>query len=181
MATLATLSVLAAVERDPQFQLLPDEAELIWGAVAFFTLLAIMWKTVFPKIGQVLDERAARIQGQMEEAEALRVEAEQLRRQYQEQLAGARAEADQILEDARQQADRSRADALARADQEAAALLARAREDAEAERGRLVQDLRDQVANLSVELAGRIVQRELDPDRHRELVDQYITELSGLN
>jgi F-type H+-transporting ATPase subunit b len=178
---MTTLTLLAATGRDPEFQLLPDFAELLWGAVAFFALLAIMWKLVFPKIGQLLDERAARIQGQMEEAEAVRVDAEQLRRQYEEQLAGSREEADRIVEEARGQAERLRADIVAKAEEEAAALVARAREDAEAERGRLMQDLRGQVANLSVELAGKIVQRELDPARHRELVDQYISELSGMN
>jgi F-type H+-transporting ATPase subunit b len=172
---------LVETGRDPEFQLLPDLAELIWGAVAFFLLLAFMWKFVFPKIGQVLDERSARIQGQMEEAEAIRVEAEQLRRQYEEQLADARNQADRIIQESRDQAERLRADIVARAEEEAAQLVARAREDVEAERGRLVQDLRTQVGNLSVELAGRIVQRELDPERHRELVDQYINELSGLS
>jgi F-type H+-transporting ATPase subunit b len=179
MRMLAT--VVLAVERDPDLQLLPDFAELLWGAVAFALLMAFLFRFVFPRFRQTLDERSARIQGQIEEAEAVRGEAEQLRKQYEEQLADARSEASSIVEEARQQAERLRQDVLARAEEEAQQIVARAREEAEADRGRLVQELRSQVATLSVELASRIVQRELDEAQHRELVDQYINELSGMN
>jgi F-type H+-transporting ATPase subunit b len=183
MRYFATLPlVLAAVENgDEGLQLLPDFAELLWGAVAFAILMGfLIWK-VFPGLNRTLDERAALIQGRIEEAESTRQEADQLREQYTEQLADARNQANTIVEEARADAERVRADILAKAEQEATQIKARAREDLDAERGRLVQDLRGQVATLSVELAGKIVQKELDETRHRELVDQYINELSGLN
>ena len=182
MRTLAAIPLVLAVEgRDPELQLLPDFPELLWGVVAFSLLMAFLFTFVFPKLNRTLDERSAKIQGQIEEAEAVRGEAEQLRKQYEEQLADARSEANKVIEDAREQAERLRQDVLAKAEEEAAQIVSRAREDAEADRGRLVQELRGQVATLSVELAGRIVQRELDEAQHRELVDQYINELSGLN
>ncbi len=182
MRTLATIPLVLAVEgRDPDLQLLPDFPELLWGFVAFSLLMAFMFTFVFPRLNRTLDERSAKIQGQIEEAEAVRGEAEQLRSQYEKQLADARNEANRIIDDAREQAERLRQDALAKAEEEASLITARAREEAEADRGRIVQELRGQVAALSVELAGRIVQRELDEAQHRELVDQYINELSGLN
>lgn len=161
--------------------LLPDTAELIWGLFGFAALMAFMFWKVFPRLNETLEQRASRIQGQIEEAEQQREAAERLRAQYEEQLADARNEASRIIEEAREQAERIRADGAARAEEEAAQITARAREDVAAERGRLVSDLRGQVAALSVELAGKIVQRELDPARHEALVDQYINELSGLN
>ncbi|HEY8339623.1 MAG TPA: F0F1 ATP synthase subunit B [Egibacteraceae bacterium] len=176
--------VLAAAEGEEASGValvLPDAAELIWGAVAFVLLLAVLVWKVFPALNRMLEERAAKIQGQIEEAEAQRVEAEKLRRQYEEQLADARSEANRIVEAAREQAERVRADIVAKAEEEASQIVARARSDAEAERGRLIQDLRGQVATLSVQLASRIVQKELDAEQHRALVDQYINELSGLN
>lgn len=182
MSLLATTMVLAAEgDGGGSLELLPDQAELIWGIVAFAVLFAFMAKFAFPRINALLDERAARIQGQIEEAESQRNQAEQLRRQYESQLADARNQANQIVEDARGQAEQVRSDIVSRAEEEASQITARARADAEAERGRLVQDLRTQVASLSVELAGKIVQKELDPSQHQELVDQYINELSGLN
>ncbi|HVM18758.1 MAG TPA: F0F1 ATP synthase subunit B [Egibacteraceae bacterium] len=181
LATIQVVVLAAAEEGNPDQWLLPDFAELLWGFVAFALLMAFMSWKVFPKAGATLDERSARIQGQLEEAENQRQQAEQLRRQYEEQLADARNQGNTIVEDARAQAERVRADVLARAEEEAEQIRDRARADIEAERGRIVQDLRGQVATLSVELAGKIVQRELDPSQHRQLVDQYINELSGMN
>lgn len=174
--------VLAAAEgADPELQLLPAPAELIWGIVSFSILMVFMARFAFPRINTMLDERAAAIQGQIEEAESQRQEAERLRRQYEEQLADARNQAAEVIEEARRDAERVRGELTQRAEQEAEQILSRARDDAEASRARVVADLRNQVALASVELAGRIVQRELDPERHRALVDQYINELSGLN
>ena len=161
--------------------LFPDVAELIWGLVAFSILMFFMSKYVFPKMNTMLDERGARIQGQLEQAEATRQEAEQLRQQYSEQLAEARSEADRIREEAREDAERIRSERVSAAESEADAIRSDARDEAQAERGRVLADLRAQVATLSVDLASKIVQRELDADRHADLVDRYINELSSLN
>jgi F-type H+-transporting ATPase subunit b len=178
-AQILVLATEAGGEED--LQLLPAPAELIWGLVSFAILFFFMSRLAFPRINAMLDERTARIQGQIEEAESQRQEAERLRRQYEEQLAGARNQAGEIIEEARRDAERVRGDLVSRAEQEAEQIVSRARDDAEASRARVVADLRNQVALTSVELAGRIVQRELDPERHRELVNTYIDELSGLN
>ena len=186
MSVLNPFVVLAATEAPHEEPsgldlVLPATAELLWGLVGFALLMAILFKFVFPKMNTMLDERSAKIQGQMEEAESQRQQAEQLRRQYEEQLADARNQGNTLVEESRAQAERVRADVLAKAEEEAQQIRDRARADIDAERGRIVQDLRGQVATLSVELAGRIVQRELNPEQHRQLVDQYINELSGLN
>jgi F-type H+-transporting ATPase subunit b len=180
-AQLVVLAAAEAEERSGLSAILPDMAELVWGAVGFTILFVALSKFAFPKLGQMLDQRAALIQGQIDEAEGQRVAAEQLRVQYEAQLTDARGTANGIVEEARAQAERLRADIVAKAEEEAALILAKAREDAEAERGRLVSELRGQVATISVELAGKIVQKELDANQHRALVDQYINELSGLN
>lgn len=180
---LLTTLVLATEEAgaEESLNILPETAELVYGFIAFAILFAVIWRVALPGLNKALEERGARIQGQLEEAEATRTEAEEVKRRYEAQLADARNQAGEIVEEARKQGERLRADVLAKAEDEAAQIVARAREDAEGTRTRLVTDLRAQVASASVDLAGRIVQRELDPAQHRALVDQYISQLSGLN
>lgn len=176
------LPVLATAEGvDPELQLLPAPAELIWGIVAFVLLFAVVSRFALPAMNRMLEERRARIQGQLEEAEQIRHDAEELRRQYQEQLRDARTKANEIVDKARSDAEKVREQKVKDADEEAQAIRQRARDDAEAERARLVQQLRTQVAALSVDLAGRIVHRELDEEQHRTLVDEYIDQLSSMN
>jgi F-type H+-transporting ATPase subunit b len=160
---------------------LPATAELIWGLVGFLILFAfVVWK-VWPTLNSMLEERQQAIQGKLEEAEQIRTEAEELRRQYAEQLRDARSRADQIIEEARNDAEQVREQKVAEAEDEAQTIRQRARDDAEAERGRVVQQLRGQVAALSVDLASAIVHRELDEEQHRQLVDDYIEQLSSMN
>ena len=87
---------------------LPDVAELVWGLVGFLILFAfVVWK-VWPTLNSMLEERQQAIQGKLEEAEQIRTEAEELRRQYAEQLRDARNRADQIIEEARSDAEPAR-------------------------------------------------------------------------
>lgn len=182
MKMWALMPVLATEEGgEESLSLLPEIPELVWGIIFFALLFAFLWKFALPRLGSTLDERAARIQGRLEEAESVRSEAEELRSQYQQRLSEAREEARSIVDEARQTGERRREELVSDAEEEAQQIRSQAREDAEAERGRVVQELRGQLAALSVELASKIVQKELDEEQHRDLVDLYINELSGLN
>lgn len=175
-----TSTIFLAVE-DTGLNLFPDTPELIWGLVAFLLLMAAMMKFVFPKLNQTLEDRSAAIQGKMEEADAKLDEAETAKRAYEEEIAESKGEANQIIEEARSTAESLRADIVARAEAEAAAIVERAQADIQAERDRVLQDLRAQVGTMSVQLASRIVERELDQRTHEGLVDEYIQRLSSQN
>jgi len=179
---LATTIILAVENGETTgINLLPDPSELVMGTVAFLLLIALMVKFVFPKANQAFEDRAAAIQGKMEEADAKLQEAEETKRTYEAGIADARGEADRIIEEARASAEALRADVVAKAEAEAAAIVERAQTDVAGERERVVQDLRAQVGAISVELAARIVERELDQATHEGLVDEYIQRLSSQN
>ena len=175
------LTVLALEEGMEGIELWPETPELIWGLVAFLLLMAAMFKLVFPKANQALDERTAAIQGKMEEADAKLAEAEEAKRNYEASIADARGEATSIIEEAKTTAESLRAEILAKAETEAAQIVQRAQGEIAAERDRAIQELRAQVGSLSVELAARIVERELDASSHEHLVDEYIERLSRQN
>lgn len=177
---MRTPAVLAATDNGG-IELLPETPELIWGFVAFALLMAFMFRVVFPRINQTLEARQEAIQGRITDAESAKDEAEQLRRRYEAQLDEARAKADELIAEARESAEAVRREAVARGEAEAAQIVARAREEVAAERDRVLSDLRSQVVALSADLASKIVEHEVDAARHADLVDRYITELSGSN
>ena len=180
---MATLLALVQEEHaeDATSVVLPAAAELVYGAIAFVLLFWLLSKFAFPKLNEALAQRNAQIQGKLEESESKLTEAEQIRRRYEEQLADARNESNRIIEEARQTADAMRRDILARAEQEAQAAVTRAQAEVGAERDRAVQALRQEVGALSLQLASRIVEKELDPRQHQVLIDQYIEQLSRSN
>lgn len=172
------LFVLAA-EEEAKNPILPDIAELIYGTIAFVLVFGVLWRFAFPALGKMLAERADKIQGNLERAEHSRQAAEQELAEYRAQLAGAREEANRIIEESRRTAEQMRRDVQAKAEQEAQATVARAQEEIRAERDRVFQDLRAQVGVIAVELAGRVVGESLDPDAHQRLIDEYIEQVAG--
>lgn len=159
--------------------LYPHASELIVGAIAFAILFAFMWKWVLPRIDALLEERRKRIQGQLEEAESARKEADRLQSQYREQIAGARGEANRIIEDARSTAEELRRDLQSKAEQQAQATVARAQDEIRAERDRVFQELRDQVGAIAVEVAERVVGEAIDRKAHERLIEESIDQLSS--
>jgi F-type H+-transporting ATPase subunit b len=177
VSTFALLAAVAAETNDPK-DLYPHWSELIVGAVAFFVLLVFMGKWVLPRVNTLLEQRRAKIVGQLEEAERTRREAEEMRSEYRKQLGSAREEANRIIEEARKTAEQLRRDIQANAEREAEATVARAQEAIGAERERAFDELRAQVASLAVDLAGIVVSRELDTKTHQRLIDEYIDKVA---
>ncbi len=159
---------------------LPEAAELLWGALAFLVVAFVLGKFAFPKIKEVIEAREKQIQGDLEGAEGAKVEAQKMLDEYKTQLGEARAEANRVIEEARQAAEQVRKDVVAKAEKDAEAIVARAGEQIEAERQRTVQELQGQIADLSIELAGKVVGRSVDAEAQRDMVDAYINEVSGM-
>jgi F-type H+-transporting ATPase subunit b len=159
--------------------LYPHWEELVVGALAFAILFFFMWKWVLPRLNTMLEDRRAKIQGELEKAETTRVEADQLLADYRAKLANARDESRHIVEEARQAADQLRMDIQATANDEAQATVVRAQEEIRAERDRVFQELRAQVGEIAVELAGRVVGQSLDASAHSRLIDDYIDQVTG--
>jgi F-type H+-transporting ATPase subunit b len=153
----------------------PALPELIWGGLAFLIVAFVLMKFAFPMIKKGLKAREDKIRGDLEGAEAARQEAEAEKARYLAQLAEARAEANRIVEEARAAAEPVRADVLARAEAEAAEIRSRAQEDIALARDRAYADLSQQVTELSIGLAERIVEHNLDRETQQALVESYIS------
>src|SRR5436190_132440 len=144
-------------------------------AVLFF----FMGRWVLPRVNQLLEEPRQKIQGELERAESTRVEADGMLADYRAQLADARDEGNRIIEDARQTAEQLRRDLQARAEQESESIVSRAQEEIRAERDRVFQELRQQVGEIAVDLAGRVVGQSLDKNSHERLIDEYIDQVAA--
>jgi len=153
---------------------------MVWGSIAFFTLFGfLLWKA-FPSINKVLADRQAKIREGLERSEQAKAEAEQLLEQYRRQLDEARGDAQKVIEEAKRTAESLRQDLVAQAEREAQEIVSRARADVAGEADRARQQLRAELANLSLELARRVIDRELSqPETQRQFVERTIAELAA--
>lgn len=161
--------------------LLPGGNEIAWGVASFAVLLVAVWKFGVPAVKNMEQAREDRIRNDLEGAEKAKGEAEAEKAQYLAQIADAKNEAGRLIEEARQAAETVRADLIARAEQEASDIRARAQADIANQTNQAMAQLRGDVAALSIDLAGRIVERNLDSDTNRQLVDSFIDQVSGSN
>ncbi len=179
-ALAQTLIVAAEEESDGGLGLLlPATPELIAGIIAFAIVFFFIWRWAVPAINKSLEDRQRAIGGQLADAEKAKAEAESLLGDYRAQLADARSKENEIIEAARSEAESLKADILAKANAEADQIVAKAREDAAAEKSRVLAEARSEVANLSIDLAEKVVGGSLDRTAQLGLVDRYIEELEG--
>jgi F-type H+-transporting ATPase subunit b len=158
--------------------ILPAASEILWGAVAFFALFALLAKVAMPAIRKTMDARSAKIAGDLGAAEKAKADGDKLVAEYQAKLADAKKESDRIIEEGRAQADQVRKDLIARAEADAAAIRAKAAEDLGVQSDRLKADLQTHVRSLSLDLAEKVVGANMTTDANSALVDRYIAELA---
>jgi F-type H+-transporting ATPase subunit b len=149
---------------------------LIAQLVNFLLLLFILSRFLYPRVVAMLDERAARVRESMERAEQVRQDAERMEAQFQERLAEARREGQQIVSNASQIAQRIQTEAQEKAGREAEAFLTRAREQIQRETEAARLQLRQEVVSLATLAASRVVERSLDERQHVELIERVLSE-----
>jgi F-type H+-transporting ATPase subunit b len=171
-------TVIAAEELNP---LAPHPVEIIVGLISFFVLYWLLRKYAFPQFEQVYAERKDKIEGGLKRAEEVQQHADELKRQYEEQLAGLRAEAARIRDDARAEGQQIKAELRAQAEEEATRIRQRAEEQIVAQRDQVVRQLRGEIGGLSVQLAQRIIGASLADDARRSAtIDAFLAEVDGL-
>jgi len=172
-------AVVAAEDIKAKSPIVPEGKEIFWAVISFFIVFGLLaWKG-WPAIKKAIADREAHIKADLERAESAKTEAETSLVQYQQQLAEARNEAGKIIEEARLAADQVRKDLIARAEADATELRGRAQEDIRLATERAVADLQGRVAELSIELAEKVVERNLDHDTQIALIESYINQVGS--
>lgn len=155
--------------------ILPATNEIIWGALSFGLLFIALLKFGLPAVRKAMADRTERIQSSLDEADSARAQAEQIKSEYDKQLADARNQAGSIIEEARQQADAMKREQASRVETELAEMRQRAQADIEASRRQAMADLSGQVAEIAIGAAETVVRQNLNDETNRRLVEDYIS------
>jgi F-type H+-transporting ATPase subunit b len=174
------IPLAATVVTPPSNPLLPAWPELIIGAIAFLAVFGVLYRVLYPRIQQTLEERTTKIEGGLHHAEEMQQEAERVLKQYTQQLAEARHEAARLREEAREEGARIIAEMREQAGAEYQRRVDAAQAQIEADRQRAVNSLRTEVGTLAVELASRVVGESLENEaRQRRVVERFLEDLEG--
>jgi F-type H+-transporting ATPase subunit b len=151
---------------------------LLWSTLVLFILFAwVLGKFAWGPLLKIVDEREKGIRDSVESAEKAADEARALLARHQEMLRDAGREREEILARALKEAETARTDLVERARSDAEHIVQKAREQMENEKNQAIAQLREQVADIAVEAASKIVKSSLTPETQKKLVDDYIASL----
>ncbi len=152
----------------------------IYTALAFAVVFFVLKKYAIPRIMEGLDKRSEQIEGDLKKAELTREEADKLLAEYKAQLEEARTEAKKVIDDGKALGENLRQQTVAKAQEEASQMISRAREEIGREKEKAIKELRSQIAEISIEVAAKVIQKTLSKEEHGELIDDYIAEVGKL-
>lgn len=148
---------------------------LVTGSILVLYLL--LKKFAWGQISGILDERAAKISNDIDKAENARINAENLQVERQKELDGAKSEASQIIVDAKEIGQAQSTKLIEAANDEASRLKEKADIDIERSKAEALSDVKNQMSDLSISLAEKIIGANLDKDAQSKLIDSYLNDL----
>ena len=153
---------------------------LVAQIVNFAILFGLLYLVAYKPIMRMLDERSRKIKESMEQAETMQKQASSAEEQIKKQLEAASKEGQERITRAARIGEEVKQRAQEEARQEAEALIARARTEIQHERDEAIGELRREFADLTILTAEKVIDRSLDKEAHRELIDKVLEESSAL-
>jgi F-type H+-transporting ATPase subunit b len=158
--------------------LAPDVIGFTTAIIVFLAFFIVTAKLVWPKIIAGLDERYAKIRGEIDAAEAARHEAQSAQKKFEEKLQQAQAEAAATIAAAQAIARKAGDELRARNEAELADMRARAVADIQAAKENAVKELNDHAVGLATTMASKILRREVSAGDQSRLVTESLAELA---
>lgn len=149
---------------------------LLSQTLIFVILLAVLWIFVFPVLTKTLDERRARIQDGIDNAERAKQDLASAEKRIEAMLNDARLESQKVIASATTVAERLKADIEAQAQQRAREIEIQAGARIEQQVTKAKAELRQQVADLAIAAAEKVIGGSMDTTTNRRLVDEFVSQ-----
>lgn len=138
-------------------------------------LTAAIKHFLFKPVQNVLEQRRTQIEDTYEKAEQAEGEALAMKEDCEKRLSGAREEASEIVKTATVRATARTEEMMTAARAEVAALKTKADQEIESERRKAASELKGDISELVLNIAGIVVEKEIDPSAHKDLIDDFIS------
>ena len=159
-----------------------DVQELVglvpWTFVAqicnLFIQMYLIKRFLFKPVNEMLEKRRALADAQIREAEQAKADADAIKTEYEQNMKEAKEKANEILTTAQRTAALQSEEMLKEATAQAAALKSKAESDIAQEKRKAVNEIKDEIGGIAVEIAGKVIEREISEEDHTKLIDEFI-------
>jgi F-type H+-transporting ATPase subunit b len=154
-----------------------NTGDIIFQLVMFLILLALLKKFAWGPLMGIMKQREDHIANEISAAEQSRVESKKLLEEQRALLKEARSEAQGLIENAKKQGDVQREEIISTARAEAIRLKENAKLEIEQQKEKAVTAIKEQVASLSVLIATKVIEKELNEKDQEKLINEYIQQI----
>ena len=137
-------------------------------------LFVVLWRLLYKPVRKFLDERESRYARRAEEIERRDHDTQEEKAKYEQLMANVQEDSDALLRESRVNANRRAEDIIARAEEQAEELLRHARREIAEEKRLARLEMREEIVELAVDMAARILEREVSADDHKRIVDRFL-------
>lgn len=154
-----------------------DLFHMAMAMVNFALLLVVLRVFLYKPVFQMLEERKAEINDNLDDAAKAKEDALALKAQYDASLKEANKEAQSIIAEASQLGEKTRGEMIAKAKEDADRVTERAKAEINREKNQALKDLREEVANLAMDAAAKVVRHEVTPQDHRVMIEEFLAKV----
>ena len=154
-----------------------DPVTMIATLINTLILFLVLKHFLFKPVNKILDERKQNVEETYRQADEKLTEAARLESEYTEKLANAKEESAEIVKNATKRAQTRSDEIIAEAKKEASSLMVKANADIEKEKKRAVNQIKDEISDIALAVAEKVVEKEIDPKDHERLIESFISEL----
>jgi len=156
-------------------------ASLIVQLGNFILLLVLLYFVGYKPILKIFDERARKVKESLEKAETIKAEADAAEVEFKKQLETQRKEGQEIVNRAMRTGDELRKKAEQEARVEGEPLVTKARSEIQRERDDAIGEIRKEFADITIAAAEKVIDRSLDKEAHRDIIDKVLKESKTQN
>ena len=147
---------------------------MVFAWINLLILYLFLKKLLFKPIKNMIDSRQKEIDDMYSDAEDSKEKAESMKLEYEQKLALATSESEEILKKATRRAQLREEEILHEANEKAERVLERAKEQIELEKKQAVNDVKNQVSGMAIDIAAAIIERDIDKTEHEAMIDDFI-------
>ena len=165
-----------APDGEASTQLVPPN---VWAVISFAVVVFILWKKLIPVITGAMDDRAEKIREALEAADQAKADAEAAMATHQGNLETARQESRAIIEEGKRDAEKVKAQIVEDANKEAVEISQRVSREIELAKEAALDDLHQRSVALSIDLASKLIDKNLEAEDNQKLIDETVKGFSG--
>ena len=152
---------------------------MIFAWCNLLILYLFLKKLLFKPLKNMIDSRQKEVDDMYSEAESSRSAAKELKNEYEEKIAHANEESEEIVKGAVRRAQLKEEEILKEANEQAARTLARAEEQIELQKKRAINEVKNEVSTMAIGIASAVIERDVSAEEHKTIIDDFINNIGN--